>query len=354
MRRLRCSTYSTLKRHGVGHERLLGIGCRESYRSLRPERNGEDDPSTLTAMSPSCCGARPPSARAGDDHALRARRRARGRLRRRCGSGRSTTSRASGRRSGSSSTCRPPSPTSACWARARCPAPSGSRARACPTPSTSSAARDDDAVAIRHASELRELAEWTWGELRAQTARIAAGLRALGVGAGDRVVGLHAEHPRDDRRLPGHARRSARSGRARSPDFGARSVIDRFAQIEPKVLLAVDGYRYGGQGLRPPRDRGAGIARRDSLGTRSCRLGYLDGDAAGGRARRRADEPLTFEQVPVRPPAVGALQLGHDRACPSRSCTARAGSCSSTSRRCTCTSTRRPATASSGSRRPAG
>ena len=32
-----------------------------------------------------------------------------------------------------------------------------------------------------------------------------------------------------------------------SPDFGARSVIDRFAQIEPKVLLAVDGYRYGGK-----------------------------------------------------------------------------------------------------------
>ena len=32
-----------------------------------------------------------------------------------------------------------------------------------------------------------------------------------------------------------------------SPDFGVRSVVDRFAQIEPKVLLAVDGYRYGGR-----------------------------------------------------------------------------------------------------------
>src|SRR5919108_3863012 len=48
--------------------------------------------------------------------------------------------------------------------------------------------RDDAAVAIRHASELRELGEWTWGDLRARTAEIAAGLRSLGVEKGDRVV----------------------------------------------------------------------------------------------------------------------------------------------------------------------
>src|SRR6266550_2947169 len=48
--------------------------------------------------------------------------------------------------------------------------------------------RDDSEVAIRHASELRELGEWTWGELRAETARIAAGLRAAGVEQGDRVA----------------------------------------------------------------------------------------------------------------------------------------------------------------------
>ena len=49
-------------------------------------------------------------------------------------------------------------------------------------------ARDDDAVAIHHAGELRELSQWTWGELREQTARIATGLRRLGVGPGDRVA----------------------------------------------------------------------------------------------------------------------------------------------------------------------
>jgi acetoacetyl-CoA synthetase len=47
--------------------------------------------------------------------------------------------------------------------------------------------RDED-VAIRHASELRSLGSWTWGRLRTETAAIAAGLRASGVGEGDRVV----------------------------------------------------------------------------------------------------------------------------------------------------------------------
>jgi acetoacetyl-CoA synthetase len=60
-----------------------------------------------------------------------------------------------------------------------------------------------DGVAICHASEIRPLSSWTWGELRAQTAAIAAGLRGLGVAEGDRVVGLHAEHPGDARGVPG-------------------------------------------------------------------------------------------------------------------------------------------------------
>src|ERR1700757_2313878 len=48
--------------------------------------------------------------------------------------------------------------------------------------------KDDDALAIQHASELRELSSWDWGRLRAETGQIAAGLRALGVGEGDRVA----------------------------------------------------------------------------------------------------------------------------------------------------------------------
>ena len=107
-------------------------------------------------------------------------------------------------------------------------------------------ARDADAVAIRHASELRPLAEQTRGELRAEVARIAGGLRALGVGPGDRVVAYLPNIPEAVAAFLACASIGAIWSSC-SPDFGARSVIDRFAQIEPRVLLAVDGYRYGGK-----------------------------------------------------------------------------------------------------------
>ncbi|MEA2316674.1 MAG: acetoacetyl-CoA synthetase, partial [Solirubrobacteraceae bacterium] len=106
--------------------------------------------------------------------------------------------------------------------------------------------KDDGEVAIRHASELRELAEWTWGDLRSQTAALAAGLRSLGVGEGDRVVAYIPNIPEAVAALLACASLGAIWSSC-SPDFGARSVVDRFAQIEPKVLLTVDGYRYGGK-----------------------------------------------------------------------------------------------------------
>ena len=106
--------------------------------------------------------------------------------------------------------------------------------------------RDVDAVAVRHASELRELDQLTWGELRERVARAAGGLRALGVEPGDRVV---AYMPNVAEALVAFLASSSLGAiwSSCSPDFGAGSVVDRFAQIEPKVLFAVDGYRYGGR-----------------------------------------------------------------------------------------------------------
>jgi acetoacetyl-CoA synthetase len=100
--------------------------------------------------------------------------------------------------------------------------------------------KDADSVAIVHASELREQAELTWGELRTQVARIAAGLRELGVGRGDRVAAYIPNIPEAVAAFLATASLGAVWSSC-SPDFGARSVIDRFAQIEPTVLLAVDG-----------------------------------------------------------------------------------------------------------------
>ena len=106
--------------------------------------------------------------------------------------------------------------------------------------------RDDDRLAIQHATELRALDGWTWGQLRRRTAAIAAGLRELGVGPGDRVVAYLPNLPETVAAFYATASLGAVWSSC-SPDFGVRSVIDRFAQIEPKVLLAVDGYRYGGK-----------------------------------------------------------------------------------------------------------
>jgi acetoacetyl-CoA synthetase len=108
------------------------------------------------------------------------------------------------------------------------------------------AGKADDQVAILHASELRELDEITWGELHSRVAACAAGLRSLGVEKGDRVVAYVPNVAEAVVAFLAVASIGAIWSSA-SPDFGAGSLIDRFAQIEPKVLIAVDGYRYGGK-----------------------------------------------------------------------------------------------------------
>jgi acetoacetyl-CoA synthetase len=107
-------------------------------------------------------------------------------------------------------------------------------------------AGEDTDLAILAASELRPLERMTWGELRSEVARVAAGLRALGVGEGDRVVAYLPNLAETVVAFLATASLGAIWSSA-SPDFGADSVVDRFAQIEPKVLIAVDGYRYGGK-----------------------------------------------------------------------------------------------------------
>ncbi|HYQ11399.1 MAG TPA: acetoacetate--CoA ligase [Gaiellaceae bacterium] len=116
--------------------------------------------------------------------------------------------------------------------------------------------RDDSEVAIRHASELRPLGEWTWGELRARAGAVAAALRESGVVAGDRVAAYLPNIPETVAAFLGCASIGA-TWSSCAPEFGVRSVVDRFAQIEPKVLLAVDGYRYGGRDF----DRAEAIAQ---------------------------------------------------------------------------------------------
>ncbi|MGW5863551.1 acetoacetate--CoA ligase [Streptomyces sp. NPDC055239] len=100
--------------------------------------------------------------------------------------------------------------------------------------------------ALLHVDETHEPSAVTWGELRRQVGSLAAELRTLGVRPGDRVSGYVPNIPQAVVALLATAAVGA-VWTSCAPDFGARSVLDRFQQVEPVVLFTVDGYRYGGK-----------------------------------------------------------------------------------------------------------
>ena len=103
-----------------------------------------------------------------------------------------------------------------------------------------------DRPAILFQSETQPLTEVSWATLRAQVAAVASALRGMGVQPGDRVVAYLPNIPQAVVAFLACASLGAVWSSC-SPDFGSPSVIDRFKQIQPKVLFAVDGYRYGGK-----------------------------------------------------------------------------------------------------------
>ena len=108
------------------------------------------------------------------------------------------------------------------------------------------AAKDDDELAVVFAREDGLQQQLTYGQLRAQVAACRAALIAHGVGKGDRVVALAPNCPQTLVAFLAAASLGAVWSSC-SPDFGVRAIADRFTQIEPKVLVAVTGYRYGGK-----------------------------------------------------------------------------------------------------------
>jgi acetoacetyl-CoA synthetase len=149
---------------------------------------------------------------------------------------------------------------------------------------------------------------WSGVELADRVARAAAGLRRLGVGKGDRVVAWMPNVPEAVALLLATASIGAVFSSC-APEFGPRAVADRVRQIEPKVLVAVDGYRYGARAI----DRTAEVAQlRSELPTLEATvvLPYLGGafDPARFPGAISWDdfvsrtEPLAFEAVPFDHP----------------------------------------------------
>jgi acetoacetyl-CoA synthetase len=101
-------------------------------------------------------------------------------------------------------------------------------------------------TAIFFGNESGDYQEMTWLELEQKVAALASYLKSVGVTKGDRVVAYLPNVP--EATIAFLAVNSLGAiWSSTSPDFGAESVIDRFAQIEPKVLIAVDGYHYNGK-----------------------------------------------------------------------------------------------------------
>ena len=160
----------------------------------------------------------------------------------------------------------------------------------------------DQRIAVIARSESGARRTWTRAELADDVARARAGLRRLGVTRGDRVAAL----------LPNGAEAliaflaCASLGAVWSscaPEFGVSSVLDRFRQIEPKVLLTVTRYEYGGKSFDRSADAARIVAELPSL-RGVVRVG--EGQALPGSiafsdllAER---EPLTFEAVPFEHP----------------------------------------------------
>lgn len=149
-------------------------------------------------------------------------------------------------------------------------------------------------------------------QLRQQTAALARTLRQLGVRKGDRVVAFLPNCPEAIVGLLATAAIGAIWSSC-SPDFGARSVLDRFSQIEPTVLLACDGYRYNGKAFNR---LDVVAALQEGLPTlrQTILLPLLDrqkppADLAGAMSWQQAVAPdadaaqaLSFEQLPFDHP----------------------------------------------------
>ena len=132
-------------------------------------------------------------------------------------------------------------------------------------------------LALVARSQTRGPADVTWDELRDRVARCRAGLARLGVRQGDRVAAYLPNIPETIVAFLATASLGA-VWTSCAPEFGTRSVVDRLAQVEPTVLLAVDGYRYG----RRTVDRTGEVAAvRAALPTlrATVTVGYLDPDA---------------------------------------------------------------------------
>ena len=101
-------------------------------------------------------------------------------------------------------------------------------------------------VAFHHSTETRPLATMSWQQLGSQVRKLATRLRAMGIQPGDRIVSYMPNVPETAVAMLATTAIGAVWSSA-APEFGANTVIERFSQIEPKLIFVADGYSFGGK-----------------------------------------------------------------------------------------------------------
>ncbi|UPK75421.1 acetoacetate--CoA ligase [Nocardioidaceae bacterium SCSIO 66511] len=164
--------------------------------------------------------------------------------------------------------------------------------------------RTDDDIVVLGESQTRGPVRLTAAELRDQVGRARAGLLRLGVQRGDRIAAYSPNIPETFIMLLAAASLGATFSSC-APEFGTRSVVDRWRQIEPTVLLAVDGYAYGDK----PIDRSAEVAAiREALPSLDSVvwLPYLEPDRPG------PDGTLSWADLTAEPGELAYERLPFD------------------------------------------
>ncbi|MCZ8342626.1 MAG: acetoacetate--CoA ligase [Leptospira sp.] len=159
---------------------------------------------------------------------------------------------------------------------------------------------DSDSLALVFLSEGGQKVQLTYRELKREVLRLQKHLVSLGVGRGDRVCGLVPNAPISTIGMLATTSLGAIWSSA-SPDFGVRGILDRFEQINPKILLTVDGYTFKGKEisiLKTVEEVSNRLRNQtQSVFQQTIVFGFLNENPTLGSI----SYPMAFEQIPIPP-----------------------------------------------------
>ena len=171
--------------------------------------------------------------------------------------------------------------------------------------------KSDDTDALVFRGEDKVSRRMSWRELNAAVARLHRALASAGVKAGDRVCAVVPNMPEAIVSFLACSSLGAIWSSC-SPDFGERGILDRFGQIEPKILITCDGYYYAGKTIRMAEKIGNVLKELKSV-ERALVIDYIGeaetvakalpkGETLSAFVAGQSDAPISFAQLPFDHP----------------------------------------------------